>query len=331
MTSISIHDLKTLCVRALEKAGAPPPDAALAAEHYLENEMSGKASHGIIRVVQAAKLLRKNGASTDTVETVTDTGSLLVIDARKKLAPAACHRAMREGIKRAHTHGLALVGIHNYTANSGSMAFYLRRIAEDGLAAIMGCNSVAAVAPPGGRARMIGTNPVGIAIPGENGDALIADLATSAIAYGKIMVMKDKGQPVPEGYLIDGQGNPSTDPKDVYDGAILPLAGHKGFALGLMVELLAGPLLGGKALKKDDWDDDGLFMILIDPSRTGRDSVYAEISAALEEIRSSPTRPGETRVSLPGDRSARTLEETLARGTVDVADKTLKDLKDLSS
>lgn len=331
MAVISIEELQTLCHKAFENKGVRAEDARVATDHFIENEMSGKSSHGMVRVVQMVRYLEKTSTSTTEPEIITDTGSMVVFDGKKQIGPVACYTAMQEGIKRAKEHGLALVGVHDYVASSGSMAYYLRRIASAGLVCLMGCNSVSLVAPPAGRERVIGTNPVGIAIPGKNGDALIADLATSAIAFGKIMVMKDQGKPVPEGVLIDKNGNPSTDPDDTYNGAILPLADYKGFALGLMVELLSGPLLGGKANKKNDWDDDGMFMIIIDPVKMGNTAVYQEFSDSFDYIKNSPPRPGFETIPLPGERSASILNETKKRGTIDVTDKTLADLKELAA
>ena len=331
MTRINIKELENLCIAALRKAGVRDRDAEITVDHYLENQLSGKASHGVIRVVEAVRFIRDRGVPANDPEIAIDKGSMVVLNATGQLGTVAGKFAVDLAIERARKHGLALIGARNYIASTGSMAYYLRHIVNAGLVAIMGCNSVALVAPPGGRKRMIGTNPVGIGIPGESGDALIADLATSAIAYGKIMVMKDKGQSVPEGMLIDKDGNPSCDPADAYEGAILPLAYHKGFALGLMVELLAGPLIGAKAAKQELCDGDGLFIIAIDPSHLEQDSFAQQITETLEDIRQSPRRPGIEAITLPGQRSAQTLAQTKAAGDIDVVDKTLSDLRSLAA
>lgn len=329
MTTISITELEKLCLDVLIKAGLREGDARIAVDHYLENELSGKASHGMVRVVEAAKALAKYGIPTKDAEIEIDKGNMVVLNANRQIATVAAKSALDLAITRAKEHGLVLVGVRDYIASSGSMAYYLRRLADAGLIAIMGCNSVAMVAPPGGKARRIGTNPVGIAIPGDDNE-LIADMGTGAIAYGKIMVMNDKGENVPEGVMIDTNGKPSTNPKDAYEGAILPLAGHKGFALGLMVELLAGPLIGATAIKQGLYDNDGLFIIVIDPSYMGHENYKSAINNALQEVIDTPTQDDIEFISLPGARSKFALETAKKTGHIDVADKTLNTLHDLA-
>ncbi|MBL4804167.1 MAG: Ldh family oxidoreductase [Alphaproteobacteria bacterium] len=330
MANISTDELKTLSERALVNAGLREQDAAIVADHYWENELSGKASHGMVRVIEAVKSAQKNHAAQQDAEIEHDSGSLLRFNAKSQNGAVAGHTAMTESIKRAKEHGIALVGIHNYIASSGSMAYYLRRFVDEGLIAFMGCNSIALVSPPGSKERMIGTNPIGVCMPGENGQHLIADLATSAYAYGKIMVHKAKGEPVPEGVMIDETGSPSTNPEDADDGAILPLAGYKGFSLGLMIELMAGPLIGAKAIKKDLCDEDGLFIIAIDPKAMGHAPFYKDIAEALSKIKNAERIPGIDHISVAGERSASTLHKNLAAGEIDVADTTLEKLRELA-
>lgn len=330
MSNISTDELQELCLQALTKAGLKAPDAEIVTAHYLENEMSGKASHGMVRIIEAANALDK-WPMPDTPPSIEhDAGSMVRLNANGHIGAVAGDAATKEAITRAKNHGIALIGIHNYIASSGSMAYYLRRIANEGLIAFMGCNSVALVAPPGGRERMIGTNPIGVCIPGKD-THLIADLATSSYAYGKIMVHKDKNEPIPEGVLIDEAGHPSTDPKDAYDGAILPLSGYKGFSLGLMIELLSGPLIGAKAIKKDLCDEDGLFIIAIDPNAMGNIAFYQDIENALKAIKTSAPAPNSNAIAIPGERSQSTLQNTLKSGYIDIADKTLQKLKALAA
>lgn len=330
MTTISIDELEELCIKALIKGGVRKSDAKIAVDHYLENELSGKSSHGIVRVVEAAKAFKRFDGGQENPEIEKDTGSMVVLDGKRQIGVVAGKAALDIAIERAPEHGIALVGVHNHIGNSGSMAYYLRRLAKAGLIAIMGTNSVAMVAPPGGKKRRLGTNPVGIAIPDKDGEGVIADFGTSAMVYGKMLVKKERGEAIPEGTLIDKDGTPSTNIEDAYDGAMLPLAGYKGFALGLMVELLAGPLIGGKAVKQNLYDNDGLFIIAIDPSKMGHENYIEAVTAALQEVKDTPTRDGFEVISLPGERSNAILEKSRKCGEVDVTDKTLNDLRKLA-
>ncbi len=329
MTEIKIEDLKVLCEKVLTAKGFRTQDTSIIVDHLMENQCSGKASHGMVRLPEIIRTINKHGLSVSDPKICYDQGNIAVIDACGQIGVVAGKYATDQSISRAKEHGLAMVGIRNYIGTSGSMAYYLRRLAHEGLIAIMGCNSVAMVAPPAGKQRVIGTNPIGIAVPGQDEDALIADLATSAIAYGKIMVMNDQGEDVPEGVMIDQDGNPSINPKDAYEGAILPLAGHKGFALGLMVELLAGPLMGAKAIKQNDYDGDGLFIIAINPHHFGNKDYYSQVSVALKEIIDSRPRAGYECVSIAGQRSEDFLKQTNKSGIVNVAEKTLRDIRAL--
>ena len=196
----------------------------------------------------------------------------------------------------------------------------------------MGCNSVALVAPPEGRKRQIGTNPFGIGIPSSGDPALIADFATSAIAYGKIMVAGEKEEPIPDGVLIDKDGNPSTDPKDAYEGAILPLEGHKGFALGLLIELLAGSLIGAKSIKDNLYDNDGFFAILINPALlSGNTHILDLLKNNFETLLASPPRNENQSVQIAGMRSQDYYDRNTSCGELNIPDNLLNKLKEFVS
>ena len=330
MAEINIKELETLCITALTKAGLSEADASITVEHYLENELSGKASHGMVRVVEAIHHLKKRGTSNEAIKTIHEHGAIKILEAEGHIGAVAAYHAMQECIKSTKEHGMAFVGVRDYFASTGSMSYYLRRFVDSGLIGIIGCNSVALVAPPKGKERIIGTNPLGMGFPSADGNHFIGDIATSAIAYGKIMVMKDNGIDVPDGKLIDKDGNPSNNPADAYDGAILPLADYHGFSIALMISLLGGSLLGAKDLKKDIFDEDGFFMIGFDPKAFGQSHIAASIEQTLNQIRNCPPAPGQDEVSVPGDRSRKIYEMSIASGTVNVVDKTLQNIRELA-
>lgn len=331
MTEIAIKELEALCFNALTKTGLSNEHAQITVDHYLENELSGKSSHGMVRVVEAAHHLKKRGAPQKTITIAHEQGAICILEAESHIGAVAAHKAMTHCIQMTKKHGMSFVGVRHYFASTGSMAFYLRRFVDQGLIAIIGCNSVALVSPPKGKERMLGTNPLGMGFPSSDGNHFIGDIATSAIAYGKVMVMKDKGERVPDGKLIDKNGAPSNDPKDAYDGAILPLADYHGFSLALMIALLGGSLIGAKDLKKDIFDSDGFFMIGLDPKAFGQNTLSEVIKNTLTQIRDSAPAPGHESVSVPGDRSLKTLNDTIKKGSVDVADTTLTQLKELAA
>lgn len=330
MTDIEIQSLKELCHKALRKTGLSDEHVEIATDHYLENEISGKKSHGMVRVVQLVKTVQKFGTPETAPEIVKDTGHIAVIEGNMNLGPVIGKLVTDESIKRAHDHGIAFVGGSHYYGNTGSMAYYLRRLADQNLIGIMSCNSESMVAAPTGKDRLIGTNPIGLGVPSEDGNHFIADFATSAIAFGKVLVAVDKGETLPEGCIIDKDGNPSIDPSDAdKNGAILPLADYRGFALGLFVEMI-GMMIGGDVIHNDTNGKDGFFIIAIDPTKLS-DNYAAKVTQVLNQIRNSAPAPGYCNVSVPGDRSAEIYRTTIQKGTVSVADKTLEKLEGLAS
>lgn len=330
MAKITIKELENIARVALKTTGMRDTDIEITLDHYLENEISGKSSHGMVRIVEAHKTFQKHKVSQTDPVINNDQGHLCTINAQGQTGPVAGHYAVQETITRAKIHGLSFVGITNYVLNSGSMAYYLRRLVDNNLIAIMGTNSYACVAPPGGKEPVVGTNPLGIGIPGENGDAMIADFGTAALAYGKMMVLRDQGKAIPDNVLLDKDGNPSNDINDAFDGAILPLAGHKGFALAMMIELLAGPLIGGTAKKRELYQGDGIFIIALDPAKLGNSAFTAAASAFFNEIKHSVRQPGVDIITLPGERSSQALEINKKSGSLEIADKTLENLINMS-
>lgn len=330
MTTINIKELETLCLSVLTKAGLSQKDAQITVDHYLENELSGKTSHGMVRVVQAASFIEEVGLPEKAPFLANDKDSFAILDGQMNIAPVVGKMMLDESIKQTKEHGISFVGVRNYFGNTGSMTYYLKRLANQNLVAFMSCNSVATVAAPKGKQKLVGTNPIGLGVPSNDGHHFIADFATSAIAYGKVLVARDKGEPLPEGLIIDKDGNPSTSPDDAFpNGAILPLADYRGFSLALFVEMLA-LMIGGKALKDEMHGEDGLFILAMDPDYIDNHDYASHVSDILTQIRQSPTASGYDEVTIPGDRAATNLKEALQNGEINVADKTLEDLNELA-
>ena len=330
MTEIVISDLRELCHKALKKTGLSDEHIQIVTNHYLDNECSGKKSHGMVRAIQLTKTVEKFGVPKQPPEITKDKDHIATIEGHMNLGPVIGQKITDETIQRAKQHGMAFVGGAHYYGNTGSMAYYLRQLADQNLIGIMSCNSESMVAAPSGKDRLIGTNPIGLGVPSADGNHFIADFATSAIAFGKVLVAVDKNEKLTEGCIIDKDGHPSINPKDAKtDGAILPLADYRGFALGLFVEMI-GMMLGADVINDQTNGNDGLFIIAIDPSQLS-EGYASQVTHILSQIRDSSPAPGHKHVSIPGDRSAQTLKETLERGTVDVAETTLNNLKELAA
>jgi (2R)-3-sulfolactate dehydrogenase (NADP+) len=214
------------------------------------------------------------------------------VDARFGFAQPAFDRALPEALAAARENGVATLSVaHSHTCTS--LGFFTERIAAEGLIAMGMTNASAIVAGPGGKTPVLGTNPFAITIPGPDGPALHADFSTSAVALGRITMAKAAGEAIPEGWAVDADGIPTTDPEAALSGALQSAAGPKGWALGLMVEAFAAGLTGSvnsldvKGLKAAEGPphDLGQFYILIDPGAhdPGFADRLAQVADAIAE------------------------------------------------
>jgi len=222
------------------------------------------------------------------------------VDARFGFAQPAFARALPQALEAARENGVATLSVaHSHTCTS--LGYFTEQIAEAGLIGMGMTNASAIVAGPGGQTPVLGTNPFAITIPGPDGPALHADFSTSAVALGRITMAKAAGEAIPEGWAVDAEGNPTTDPEAALAGALQSAAGHKGWALGLMVEAFAAGLTGSvnstgvKGLKAAEGPphDLGQFYILIDAG--AHDPAFADRFARVADATAED--PG---VRIPG-------------------------------
>jgi uncharacterized oxidoreductase len=243
--------------------------------------------------------------------------------------------AMRRGIARARELGAAVVALRN-SCHVGRIGHWAEQCAGAGMASIHFVNVSdhhALQAPWACSDARLGTNPFCAAMPGRDGRTALLDMATSAIAFGKARVARNKGVPVPEGTLIDGAGRPTTDPTGIIDrheGALTAFGGHKGSGLAILCELLGGALTGGQTIQPGQPRRGGIvnsmLSIVVDPRALGDpDAIVGEVEAVKAWIRASPPAPGFAEVLLPGEPERRTEAERLARG-VPVDERTLGEL-----
>jgi uncharacterized oxidoreductase len=244
--------------------------------------------------------------------TILDEGpSRIVTDGNWGLGQVLAMRLIERLAEKARKTGLGL-GTMLHAGHIGRLGEYCEKTAAMGLVSMLMVNShggAVRVAPPGGKAPRLSTNPLAIGVP--HGDApLVLDFSTSATAEGKVRVKKIAGQPCPEGWLIDCEGRPTTDPNALYGnppGAILPMGGaqaYKGFGLGLMIEILTGALSGGNCAKSVPYPKKGncVFILLIDPARFGgADHFQSEVAQLVEYIKSCPRTDACSEIILPGE------------------------------
>ncbi|MFZ5555845.1 MAG: Ldh family oxidoreductase [Pseudomonadota bacterium] len=244
MATVSMDELRQLAARAFVKAGASESMAAAAAAALVDADAAGLASHGVSRVPLYAahlKIGRTDGTAVPRV--ARERKAACLIDAGCGMAYEACALAVREAIARAREYGVAFAGVTN-SNHFGAAALHLKPLADAGLVGLAFGNSPAAIAPWGGKTPLFGTNPIAAVFPRRDGSALTIDLSLSEVARGKIMVAKQQGKSIPEGWALDKEGRATTDPAAALEGSMMPAGGVKGAMLALTVELLCCALTG---------------------------------------------------------------------------------------
>ena len=329
---VGVEELRTLVRRALQGAGASEAMATSTARALVLAESQGIGSHGLSRVGQYTTHLKNGRVDGAAVARVANQrGGAVQIDAGCGLAFPACELAVRECIERARTHGVAFAGVMN-SHHGGVIVDHLRAVAAAGMVGLGFANSPAAMPAAGGKHPIFGTNPVAAAFPRRAGDALLIDLSLSEVARGKVMVAAKKGEPIPPGWALDAQGNPTTDAKAALEGSMLPIgavSSPKGAMLALMVELLVTALIGSQyGFEASSFFVDegnrpriGQAFVVIDPGALAGNAAYLDRVEVLvtEMLKDAGVR-------LPGARREALRRKAEAEG-IEVAEAVLASLR----
>jgi uncharacterized oxidoreductase len=330
MRSISAAKLVALVTAIMRGAGCKPPEAATIARRLVDSNLVGHDSHGVIRVSKYLEWMRSGWLHANQKPAVVfENDSLAIVDGNRGFGQVVGEFAGALGTTKAARSGIALIGLRN-CGHLGRVGDWAELAAESGQVSIHFLNTSAAqrVAPFGGSDRRLSTNPITIGIPVAGGDPVIMDVTTSMVAEGKLTVAVNRGERVPEGWIIDRHGRPTTEPKDFYDGgALLTVGGHKGSGLSIVTDLLAGAIVTGKS--SDPADSvlcNNMLSIYIAPDvYDAGHSVQAEIARFLAWVKGSPPVRADTPVLLPGEVERQTRTERSARG-IPIDDKTYADL-----
>lgn len=316
MIEIAYEELRSIGVTALLNGGVPADHAALQIDLLLEADLRGRASHGVMRLPRLLKRIANNVANPKSIGVHRWRGSaFLEVDGERGLGPVIAMAALDAAAERLTQNGAALIAIGNNN-HLGMLAWYAEKIAMRGLILIALSTSEALVHPWGGRFAMIGTNPIAIGVP-TDASPFVLDMATSLVSMGQIHDYAQRGVPIPSGWAIDAEGNPTTNAVAARGGAIAPFGGPKGYALGLAIEIIVAALTAS-ALGKDvvgTLDEDqpcnkGDLFILVDPSL--RPETAQALSVYLDLVRLSGGREGP--VMVPGDRALRERARRLKHG-----------------
>ncbi len=320
----------SLVKEILTKLGASEGDSELVAEATIDADLKGFTSHGLGRFPQYIISIDSGTINLDDDITIEkETPAIALINGNSGFGQAVAYKAMKLAIEKAKNVGIGCVGVHN-SNHFGVTGFYSDLAIRDGVIGIVLANTDPAIAPLGASEALLGTNPIAVGIPSDT--YIAVDMATSATARGKILESKRKGLELPEGWALDKEGNPTTDPDAALEGSILPFGAHKGYALAFMIELLTGPLVSAAWGKDVTGTADptknctkGDLYIAIDPSKFVDSETFTEQTEQFcQEVRDT----GDTFV--PGDLEVKRIAENEANG-MEIDEKLYQQLKEICS
>ena len=319
------HDLHGYVASILVASGSLQPEADAVAANLVMANLSGHDSHGVGMLPRYVDAVLEGGLKPNSgVKVIMDCGTLLTLDAQRGYGQVTGVQAMDLGMARAKQHGSCIMTLAN-SHHLGRIGHFAEMAVAQGLISIHFVNVLSrpVVAPWGGGDGRFGTNPccIGIPLPGEA--PFLLDFATSRVAQGKMRVAHNKGQTVPEGYLIDEQGRPTTDPGVVVVpqpggmlGALMTFGEHKGYGMAMACELLGGALSGGGTWHRPADSAraviNSMLTILIDPAKLGTQEAFdSESKAFIDWLRQSPAGAGFDHVQIAGEpeRAARIARE----------------------
>jgi len=321
--NLSADRLRNLTTAVFQGAGCDAAEAARIAEHLVEANLVGHDSHGVIRVPSYVQWLRSGKVlANQKIDVTFENDVIAVVDGRFGFGQTIGEQAMQLGIDKCRKHGLAVVALRN-SGHLGRIGDWPLLAARAGLLSLHFVNTSGAgilVAPFGGITRRLSANPIAAGVPITGAAPIILDMSACTIAEGKIRVALNQGVPVAENCIIDSQGKPTTDPRVFYadpPGAILSIAGHKGYGLAVMCEVLAGALTGGGCSNPVNAGRvvNGMLSVFLDPARFQSDAAFtAEVNRFIEWVKSSEKATPDSQILMPGEIEERTKAKRLKSG-----------------
>lgn len=331
MRIIAAERLAELCAAIMQAGGCGAVEARTVARRLVDANLVGHDSHGVLRVPTYLEWMRQGSLRPDRdPRLVFESETIAIVDGDCGFGQVIGEFAGRLGISKAAQRGIAMIGLRN-CGHLGRLGDWAELAAQHGQVSLHFLNTSGAqrVAPFGGSDRRLSTNPLCVGIPQAGGDPVILDITTSTVAEGKLMVAMNKGERVPPGWIVDGQGRPTTDPNDFYaGGALLTIGGHKGSGLSIVTDLLAGALTTGRSSDPTDTVlRNNMMSIYIAPSTYDpAGNVLREVHRLVEWVKASPPAMSGQPVLAPGDVERATRATRLREG-VPLDDTTWSDLR----
>ena len=322
---LGIGELEGWCARLLTAAGFSGDHARLVAAALVDAEARGVSSHGIARVGIYVERLQ-GGLLNSTAQPwiIKETEASAHVDADNAVGHVGARFGLRTAIGKARSQG-AGTAIVRHSNHCGALGYFVREGAEQGLITIAATNGPPVMAYYGGRTRAVGTNPIAFGVPRSGDFPLTLDMATSATARGKIILAGQDGTRIPEGWAVDVEGRPTTDPGEALEGAVVPFAGPKGSGLAMMIDLICGGLAAAITGERigdmyEDWDREqwvSHFLLVLDPDAwLGGEAFRAHVAGFAERVHELPQAEGSEYVHLPGEVEERAYRTAREAGVV---------------
>lgn len=329
--------LLTFCSNLLQGVGVPKADADIVADVLVDTSLEGLDTHGISRLpiyttrIQNGRINPKANIKVDKTAP-----AVAVIDGDNGLGQLVGVKAMEVAINLAKEAGMGGVTV-KHSNHYGASAYFCKQAADAGMIGLAFTNTPSGIPPWGGRESYFGTNPIAFGFPGEE-QPVVVDMSSSIVARGNIILAAKQGKDIPEGWAIDKDGKPTTDAKAALAGAVLPMAGPKGYAMALAVEIMAGVLSGSAVGKEVGWIYDestkpvdiGHSFIALDVSKfMPLDAFKDRMQQMIKAIKETPKAEGVTEIFIPGERRTAKANTRKQEG-IPVPDQLLNELNQLA-
>ncbi len=302
-------------------------DSRLITKNLIDAELSGKKTHGLIRLPEIRKQVVMGVVSTgNNLKILKNKQTSLFIEANHKPAYIPIYKSLEIAVKKAKKFGMCVVGIRNSEYGSGYIGSYARQAALSNLIFIGFNNSPGVLVPYGTKKALWGTNPITVGIPAK-GMPVVLDMASTIITWGDLIIARQIGKPIEKGVAIDDKGDVTTDPIKAMGGGLLPIGEHKGSGLAFIIELIAGALTGsrvGKAVS-GGW---GTTYILLNPKVfRPLEEFKRDVRKAIEELKSAPKKHGISEIYYPGEKSQKLRIDNIDEGSIDIDEALFRDLE----
>jgi ureidoglycolate dehydrogenase (NAD+) len=317
-------DLESFCVEAILKSGIREKDACVTAKVLVTTDTCGVYTHGTKQLRTLLSNFRDGRLDSRAIpEVVSEGPSWAIVDGHYAMPMVTSCMAMELAIEKARATGVAYTGV-THSSHFGAAGYYANMAAKKDMIGLSMCNVDPGVTVPGAKGKVLGTNPIAYAVPAGKELPILFDIATSAVAASKLYAAQALGKEIPDNWLVDDEGIPTTDPSGYPErGALLPMAGHKGYGFALLVEILSAALTGAGMLHQvSSW-----VMDPPDPTNEGHAFIAIDVASIMpiqefkdrmdwliRDIKGSPKAQGSERIYLPGEMEWERRDEALTKG-----------------